>query len=257
MITIISDQERTQLSRKVKDILRHLHIKDWKYEAYFTHQNLSERRYQDVKRYCQQILKSSGAPDNCWFLSMEYICYVLNIMVLKSLDWCTPYEILYGITPDISLIICHKFWDKVYYQNLDKHFPSSSNESLGYFVGFSESCGNPITFKIISDTGRKIIFRSCIRSHDYTTPNRRIYHPYSSNDILLDSPKNITFSDQDNYGVIDINDLYSSSEDKFYDHCQGLRKCMSSSVDGRIYQLDKDPVLRNLDVTTLIRYVII
>ena len=131
MSSLISDQEKAQLSRRVKDVLRYLHIDDWKSEAHFQHQNFSERRYQDVKRYCQQIINSSGAPENFWFLIMEYCCYILNRMALKSLDWCTPYERLYGVTPDISLIMRYKFWYKVYYQNIDSHFPSSSNESLG------------------------------------------------------------------------------------------------------------------------------
>ena len=46
---LISDSAQVEISNKVQDILRYLFIEDWQSEAYHQHQNLAERRHQDVK----------------------------------------------------------------------------------------------------------------------------------------------------------------------------------------------------------------
>ena len=38
-----------------------------------------------------------------------------------------------------------------------------SDESAGYFVGFSETVGHPMTYRILTDDSRKVIYRSRIR----------------------------------------------------------------------------------------------
>ena len=75
----------------------------------------------------------------------------MNRMALKSLNWRTPYEVLYGSTPDISMIYRFKFYDRIYSKRDDSRggdeFPSQSNEFSGRFVGFSEIVGHKLTYK--------------------------------------------------------------------------------------------------------------
>ena len=44
-----SDRAQLEVSKKVKDILRHLCIDDWQAEPHFQHQSFAERHYQDIK----------------------------------------------------------------------------------------------------------------------------------------------------------------------------------------------------------------
>ena len=53
-------------------------------------------------------------------------------------------------------------------------FPLESNEVAGCFVGFSESVGNKMNYKILNEMTGKILFRSCIK-HTELVPNRRVF----------------------------------------------------------------------------------
>ena len=167
MDQLVSDRAQVEISTKVKDILRHLCIDDWQSEPHYQHQNFAERRYKAIKRNVNMVLNKSGAPAHCWLLAMEYVCFIMNRMALKSLKWRTPYEVLYGSTPDISMIYRFKFYDRIYGKRDDSRggveFPSQSNEFSGRFVGFSENVGHKMTYKVLADESNKILFRSRIK----------------------------------------------------------------------------------------------
>ena len=48
---------------------------------------------------------------------MQYVCFILNRMSLRSCDWKIPHELLIGQTPDISMVYRFAFWDRVFYAN--------------------------------------------------------------------------------------------------------------------------------------------
>jgi hypothetical protein len=63
----------------------------------------------------------------------------------------------------------------VYYLVDDSPYPSDPQEKRGYFVGIAEHIGHAMTFKVLSDDTRKIIYRSNIRSaSDPKTRNLRL-----------------------------------------------------------------------------------
>ena len=89
----------------------------------------------------------------------------MNWTALESLNWQTPHQVLTGSMPDISMITRFKFWDPVYALRDDsqgKEFPSKLNEIKGWFVGFSESVGHGMTYKILADETNKILYHSHI-----------------------------------------------------------------------------------------------
>jgi len=49
MAKLVSDRAQLEVSKKVKDILRHLCIDDWQSEAQFQHHKFAELRYQETK----------------------------------------------------------------------------------------------------------------------------------------------------------------------------------------------------------------
>ena len=73
-------------------------------------------------------------------------------------------EKLTGSTPDISSLLCFRFYEPVYYKLDDSEFPSESTEKLGYFVGIADSVGHALTFKVLTDDTNKVIYRSRIRT---------------------------------------------------------------------------------------------
>ena len=164
MDKLVTDGGEALISAKVKNVLRHLCIKDWHSEPHYQHQNPSERRYNDVKRKLQMTLNSSGAPAHCWLLCLNYVVFIMNRTALQSIGWRTPYEKLTGNTPDISMIYRFCFYDKIYFKRDEsrggKSFPSQSNELVGRFVGFSEHAGHSMTYIVLAEDTNKIMYRS-------------------------------------------------------------------------------------------------
>ena len=171
MEKLISDRAQVEISNKVLDILRNYIIDDWQSEPYHEHQNPAERRYQTIKTYTNKLLDRTGAPAFTWLLALMYICYLFNHLACETLEWQTPLFVLTGVTTDISALLYFRFWEPVYFASASvlkyegkPGFPSETGESRGYFVGFGESVGDVLTYKILTADTNKIIYRSYVRS---------------------------------------------------------------------------------------------
>ena len=71
------------------------------------------------------------------------------------------------------MLLCFFWLQPVYYKLFETSFPSDSKEGL--FVGVAENIGNVMTFKILTDNTKKVIYRSEVRSALYhNTTNLRI-----------------------------------------------------------------------------------
>lgn len=166
MDKLLSDGAKAEISNRVKDILRYYSIDDWQSEPHNQHQNKAERRWGVIKPLVNLILKRTGAPACTWLLVLLYVIYILNRTATPSLNWKTPLQALNGDEPDISAIMQYQFWEPVYYRvsESDISFPSNAPEKLGRFVGFAESVGHALTFKVLTDDTQKVISRSVLRS---------------------------------------------------------------------------------------------
>ena len=70
-------------------------------------------------------------------------------------------EVLTGQTIDISVLLLFLFWDPVYVARNDRDDRNctgsdKANEVLCRFVGFAESCGHELTFKVLNLETREI-----------------------------------------------------------------------------------------------------
>ena len=119
-------------------------------------------------------MNRSGAPTNCWLLCMIYICYILNHIACGALNGSIPLLVLYGITPDISIMILYIFYQPVFYATHDQHFPSESEERAGFWVGFEEHCGDAMTHNLLDKITQKIIYRSAVIPIVKSNPNHRL-----------------------------------------------------------------------------------
>ena len=59
---------------------------------------------------------------------MIYVCYVLNQITYSALGGSIPLLVLYGIIPDISIMLLYTFYQPVFHATYDQHSPSESEE---------------------------------------------------------------------------------------------------------------------------------
>ena len=128
MDKLLSDSAKTEISKKAMDILRAYHISNWHSEPYHQNQNPAEWRYRKIKSWTNTVMNRSGAPANCWLLCMIYVSYILNYIACGALNGSIPLLVLYGITPDISIMLLYTFYQPVFYATHDQHFPSESQK---------------------------------------------------------------------------------------------------------------------------------
>ena len=134
MDNLISDSAKNEIFHKVKDILRAYNINDWQSEPYHQNQNPAEWQYRTIKAWTNTIMNRTGAPTYCWLLILQYVCYILNHISTASLGGQVPLHVLYGVTPDISILLLYTFYLPVFYATHDQHFPSESEECAAYMV---------------------------------------------------------------------------------------------------------------------------
>ena len=73
---------------------------------------------------------------------------------------------LTGNTVDISMLLKFHWYERVYFCDEAAPFPSSSPECAGHFVGFNDHVGHQLTFAILCDNTKKIVYHSEVHSAD-------------------------------------------------------------------------------------------
>ena len=173
------------------------HIQDYQSEPYHQHQNKAENHFGPGKLYTNTIMNTSGCPACCWLLLLQYICVVLNHLASPTLQGICPVQALQGTTPDISFMLHFSFYEPVYYRidssEPDFHFPSSSNGKKGHWVGFADTPGDRLTWRILTEDTQKIIICSGVQSALSTTTNQHLASPSGEGTTL---PFPIPYSQQ-------------------------------------------------------------
>ena len=174
MDLLISDSAKVEISNHVHDVLRAYYIKDWQSEPHFQHQNFAERGYRDIKANVVAIMNASGANANEWLLVLKYVIFIHNQMLVKSLGWKTPLEVLTGQTPDMGIIYQMPYRTPGYFLRYEGSYPHEvSSEVLGYFVGFAETVGHDKYVLVLMEDAKKVLARSKICRAD-DLPNKRL-----------------------------------------------------------------------------------
>ena len=135
MDKLISDSAKNEISHKVKDILRAYNINGWQSEPYHQNQNPAEWRYRTIKVWTNTIMNRTGVPAHFSLLTLQYVCYILYHISKASLGGQVPLQVLYGVSPDISILLLYTFYQPVFYATHDQYFPSDSEERDGFWVG--------------------------------------------------------------------------------------------------------------------------
>jgi hypothetical protein len=144
----------------------------------------------------------------------------------SALNGGVPIQCATGSTNDISALLRFQFWEPVYYSKLhDSTFASESDEKLGRFVGIAKNvCGHFMTFKILTNDTKKIIFRSNVRSAlDPNAKNLRL-DPISGEMSIPVIIKSLHESD--------------SRGNKKYQHTPSMPVFHPSDIIGRTFLMD-------------------
>ena len=119
-------------------------------------------------------MNRTGDPAYCWLLTLQYVRYILNHISTASLGGQVPLQVLYGVTPDIIIMLLYTFDQPVFDASHDQHFPSESEECAGFWVGFAEHCGDSLTHMVLDgDTSKTWITYGTFRR--ITITMRRLY----------------------------------------------------------------------------------
>ena len=157
---LFSDNAKSETSETVKDILRQYNIFDMQSEPHHPNQNPAERRIQFIKGTHDTVMRKTKSPGDIWYLCLIYIARVLNHISSKQLDWKTPVEIAFGVTPDISALIQFRWYQPVRYLAMGRDHKWV--EATGRFVGVAPNVGDALTYHVLTDDTRKILARSVI-----------------------------------------------------------------------------------------------
>ena len=123
MTKLLSDYAKVEISNKVKDILRMYHSSSWNSEPYHKSQNPAEGRYCTLKGWTNTIMNRTGVPADCCLLCMIQASYFLSHLSCEELDGNVPLGMLYGASPNISILLLYTFYQPVFYATHNQFYP--------------------------------------------------------------------------------------------------------------------------------------
>jgi hypothetical protein len=163
-VKIKNDNAQMEVGTTWTTICRKYNIEQARTEPHHPWQNEAERYIQEVKKTVNTIMDRVGCPNKFWALCSLYVVFLLNRIANPELNWKTPMEACFGITPDLSPLLMHSFYDKVYYLDAEVPFPQSK-EKLGRFVGIAENTGDALTFLVYTKDYRASDCQECPQDH--------------------------------------------------------------------------------------------
>ena len=142
---------------------------------------------------------------------------LLNYTALESLNWITPQQACFGVTPDISALLQFHFFQPVYFSDQDA-FPDT-DERLGHWIGVAENKGDTLTYWTLAEN-QQVLARSLVRPVSSSEINLRCQEPSeivdpgvaevegsNSNDDTLNLLSDLVNSDPPEFDTTAINGL--------------------------------------------------
>jgi hypothetical protein len=171
---LLRDKAPEEDSREIQAINREYHIKDKFAEPGYPNQNpVESMAIRWLKKASERLMNHTAAPDFVFVYAMQYLALVNNWTADPTLQWKTPYEKRFGVTPDISALLCFHFYEKVYYLDTEAKFPSSK-ERAGRWLGVAHNIGDALTFYILDEEKQTVVARSVVRSARSMGANKRV-----------------------------------------------------------------------------------
>jgi len=154
---IISDNAKEQRSAEWKATMREFGVLERPMEAYKSHQNYAENGVLAIKFKSAKIMEQQGVPKRLWDHVFLYASTLSNRTATKNprLEGRTPYEYIFGHTPDISTLITFTFYDHVFYYDSIHRFPEP-RRLVGRWLGPSKTLATDLVYKVLTISGNVI-----------------------------------------------------------------------------------------------------
>jgi hypothetical protein len=127
-------------------------------EPYSPWQNRAEGGIRELKRHVHRKMKSKQVPSRLWDFCCRWSCEIRNKTSsnLYALDGRTPYEAVYGNTPDISSLTSFDFYDPVWYYDQTAEFPEPKRK-IARWLGEAQDFGQAMCYWILPMSGTPIV----------------------------------------------------------------------------------------------------
>eukprot|EP00934_Nitzschia_sp_Nitz4_P000191 Nitzschia sp. Nitz4//scaffold667_size1867//111//1830//NITZ4_009309-RA/size1867-snap-gene-0.2-mRNA-1//1//CDS//3329556305//191//frame0 len=148
-----------------------------------------------AKQHLEILFARTGAIPRVWTYGIRYLCEVHNALSQEQLRYGIPLTIRYGETVDISPLLCFRFYEKVYYGDPLSKFPDP-REKPGYWLGPTESCGDALTYSVLTDDTQRVVVRSVVRPFSIPKVNKRLNYSKELDPLVEHPPPPVplTFS---------------------------------------------------------------
>jgi hypothetical protein len=103
-----------------------------------------------LKKMARNLMDMTGCPEQGWLYALKYVALINNWTANEKLGWETPYMKRYGTTPDISALLSFRFFQQVYYLDVEEMFPDSK-EKPRYILGLAENVGDLLTYWVLTE----------------------------------------------------------------------------------------------------------
>ena len=124
-------------------------------------QNHAERIGGLIKRKVKALMRATNTPVRLWDYCFEYASSIRSLTASDHmlLDGVTPFEKVFGYTPDIAEFLLFDWFQWIWY-----HDPSDPDEvNIGRWIGPSTNSGQALASHVLTATGR-VITRSTVSS---------------------------------------------------------------------------------------------
>ena len=157
---ILTDGARELIRSEWSKTCKRFNIRQPTTEPYSPWQNPAEMNGGVVKRRVRRLMKKTNTPVRLWDYCWEYATSLKVLTASKHfmLDERTPFEKVYGHTPNITEYIQYQWYEWIWYYDIME----INKESLGRWIGPSLHIGEMHTSYILAESGT-VITRSTTR----------------------------------------------------------------------------------------------
>ena len=125
-------------------------------------ENYGETLVKIVKLGAARLMAKRRVPMRLWCYAIEYYSdlYSLTVPGMYRNKGRTGYEIVFGLTPDISEYVEFQFYDYCWYWDTPQSFPHEKKH-LGRWLGVAHRVGQAMVFFVMNDNGH-VLARSTV-----------------------------------------------------------------------------------------------
>ena len=142
-IGLKSDNAKSELHGRTKDILRLHSIDDTQSEPHCQHQNQAKHKMQDVKHAMNNTMDHVGCPARAWLLCAIFI--LMLFCHLPNSNGKIPHAAQMGQIPDISKFMHFHFWQEV----LVKSHRKDKTKELAHWCYPAKGVADELTYMVL------------------------------------------------------------------------------------------------------------